>query len=54
LGKKRIKDFVKTNIKNGNIRILMLTDKQCAAMEIIIGEPPTPEEKNEYIQLLLF
>ncbi len=53
LGKKRIKDFIKTNIKNGNIRILMFTDKQFAAMDIIIGKKST-EEKNEPKQLLLF
>ncbi len=53
LGKKRIKDFVKINIKHGNIRILMFTDKQFAAMDIIIGEQSI-EEKNEPIQLLLF
>ncbi len=53
LGKKRIKNFIKTNIKNGNIRILMFTDKQFAAMDIIIGEKST-EEKNEPKQLLLF
>ncbi len=53
LGKKRIKDFIKTNIKNGNIRILMFTDKQFASMDIIIGKKNT-EEKNEPKQLLLF
>jgi CRISPR-associated protein Cas2 len=53
LGKKRIKDFVKTNIKHGNIRMLMFTDKQFAAMDIIIGEQSV-EEKNEPKQLLLF
>jgi len=53
LGKKRIKEFVKKNIKNGNIRILMFTDKQFAAMDIIIGEK-TVEEDNEPKQLLLF
>lgn len=53
LGKKRIKEFVKKNIKNGNIRILMFTDKQFAAMDVIIGEKSV-EEKNELEQLLLF
>lgn len=52
-GKKRIKEFVKKNIKHGNIRILVFTDKQFAAMDIIIGEPSV-EEKNEPKQLLLF
>ena len=53
LGKKRIKDFIKANIKNGNIRLLMFTDKQFAAMDLIIGEK-TVEEDNEPKQLLLF
>ena len=53
LGKNRIKDFVKKNIKNGNIRILMFTDKQFSAMDIIIGEKSI-EEDNEPKQLLLF
>jgi len=53
LGKKRIKDFVKKNIKNGNIRLLMFTDKQFASMDIIIGEK-SEEERNEPKQLLLF
>ncbi|WP_434580676.1 CRISPR-associated endonuclease Cas2 [Sulfurimonas sp. NW15] len=52
-GKKRIKDFVDRNIKHGNIRILMFTDKQFSSMEIIIGEESI-EEKNEPKQLLLF
>lgn len=53
LGKKRMCKFVKKNIKNGNIRMLTFTDKQFAAMEIIIGEK-TIEEDNEPKQLLLF
>jgi len=53
LGKKRIKDFVKTNIKNGNIRLLTFTDKQFASMDIIVGEK-TIEEDHEPKQLLLF
>lgn len=53
LGKKRIKDFVNKNIKIGNIRILMFTDKQFASMDVIIGEK-SEEEKNEPVQLLLF
>ena len=52
-GKKRIREFVEKNIKNGNIRMLMFTDKQFANMEVIIGEI-SKEEKNEPIQLLLF
>jgi CRISPR-associated protein Cas2 len=53
LGKKRIKDFVNLNIKNGNIRLLLFTDKQFASMDIIIGEK-SAEEDNEPKQLLLF
>ena len=52
-GRKRIKEFINKNIKKGNIRMLMFTDKQFANMEVIIGEKST-EEKNEAKQLLLF
>jgi len=50
-GKKRLKEFLKINIKNGNVRFLMFTDAQFANMEVIIGKP-TKEEK--YIQKSLF
>ena len=53
LGKKRIKDFVYKNVKNGNIRLLMFTDRQFANMDVVIGEK-AEEEKNEPVQLLLF
>lgn len=53
LGRKRIKKFIKTNVKHGNIRIIMFTDKQFASMEVIIGEQPK-EEKIGHKQLLLF
>jgi CRISPR-associated protein Cas2 len=53
LGKKRIKDFIKINIKNGNIRILIFTDKQFSAMDMIIGKK-SEDEENEPKQLLLF
>ncbi|MDX9742257.1 MAG: CRISPR-associated endonuclease Cas2 [Arcobacteraceae bacterium] len=53
LGKKRIKEFVNKNIKSGNIRMLMFTDKQFASMDVIIGEK-SEEERNEPVQLLLF
>jgi len=52
-GKKRIKEFINKNIKNGNIRILTFTDKQFSNMDIIIGEESV-EEKNEPKQLLMF
>jgi len=54
LGKKRIKDFIDINVKHGNIRMLMFTDKQFASMEVIIGEQPSDDEDNGYRQLLLF
>ncbi|WP_457746826.1 CRISPR-associated endonuclease Cas2 [Sulfurimonas sp.] len=52
-GKKRMKDFVDRNLKHGNIRMLLFTDKQFSNMEIIIGEESV-EETNEPKQLLLF
>ena len=47
------KEFIDKNVKHGNIRILIFTDKQFANMEIIIGEK-IEDEKNEPKQLLLF
>lgn len=52
-GKKRMKDFCHKNIKHGNVRMLMFTDKQFSNMEVIIGEK-SEDEKNEHEQLLLF
>ncbi len=43
-GKKKLKNFLKTNIKKGNVRILMFTDAQFGKMEIIIGEQSSQEE----------
>ena len=43
-GKKRFKEFIKINIKKGNIRFIMFTDFQFSKMEIIIGEPSVQEE----------
>ena len=43
-GKKRLKNFLKTNIKKGNVRILMFTDAQFGKMEIIVGEQSVQEE----------
>ncbi len=42
-GKKRLKNFLKINIKNGNVRMLMFTDAQFGKMEIIIGEQSLQE-----------
>ncbi len=52
-GRKKIKDFIKTNILRGSIRLLMFTDKQFSNMEIIVGTKTT-DEKNAPKQLLLF
>ncbi|WP_457593373.1 CRISPR-associated endonuclease Cas2 [Hydrogenimonas sp.] len=43
-GKKRLKDFLKTNVKKGNVRIVMFTDAQFGKMEIVVGEVSTQEE----------
>jgi len=37
-GKKRFKEFLKVNIKKGNVRFLMFTDSQFTKMEVVIGE----------------
>ena len=50
-GKKRLKNFIKTNIKKGNIRMMMLTDIQFGKMEIIMGEQSVQEKTT---QLSLF
>jgi len=43
-GKKRLKEFLKINIKKGNVRILMFTDAQFGKMDIIIGEQSNQEK----------
>lgn len=43
-GKKRLRNFLNTNVKNGNVRMLMFTDAQFGKMEIIIGEASSQEE----------
>ena len=43
-GKRRLRDFVQTNIKRGNVRMLLFTDAQFGKMEIIVGESSTQEE----------
>ena len=50
-GKKRFKEFLKTNVKKGNVRFLMFTDSQFAKMEVVIGEP---SQEEEFTQLSLF
>jgi len=52
-GKKRIKDFIASNIAKGSIRIVMFTDKQFGNMDVIVGVKEE-NEKNAPKQLLLF
>jgi CRISPR-associated protein Cas2 len=52
-GRQRITKFVKINIKKGNIRMIIFTDKQFANMKVLIGEQ-SEEEQNAPKQLLLF
>jgi CRISPR-associated protein Cas2 len=52
-GKKRIKDFIASNIVKGSIRMIMFTDKQFGSMDIIVGIKEE-NEKNAPKQLLLF
>ena len=44
LGKKRLREFVKTNIKIGNVRMILFTDAQFGKMELIVGERSKQEE----------
>jgi CRISPR-associated protein Cas2 len=46
-GKKRLKNFLKTNVKKGNVRILMFTDAQFGKMEIIVGEQSVQEKISQ-------
>ncbi|WP_457608230.1 CRISPR-associated endonuclease Cas2 [Nitratifractor sp.] len=43
-GKKRLKEFLQTNVKKGNVRMLLFTDAQFARMEIVVGEQDVQEE----------
>lgn len=43
-GKRRLRNFVQTNIKKGNVRMLLFTDTQFGKMEIIVGESSVQEE----------
>lgn len=52
-GKKRVKDFIASNIAKGSIRMLMFTDKQFGSMDIVVGTKEE-NEKNAPKQLLLF
>ena len=43
-GKKRLREFVQTNVKKGNVRMLLFTDAQFGKMELIVGETSKQEE----------
>ena len=46
-GKKRMKEFLRVNVKKGNVRMLLFTDAQFGKMEIIVGEHSTQEEISQ-------
>jgi CRISPR-associated protein Cas2 len=46
-GKKRLKEFLRTNVKKGNVRIMKFTDYQFEKMEVIIGEKSTQEKATQ-------
>ncbi len=46
-GKKRMKEFLRVNVKKGNVRMLLFTDAQFGKMEIIVGEQSTQEEISQ-------
>ncbi len=43
-GKKRLREFLRVNIKRGNVRMLLFTDAQFGKMEIVVGEQSYQEE----------
>lgn len=43
-GKKRMREFLKTNVKKGNVRMLLFTDAQFGNIEVVVGEQSTQEE----------
>lgn len=43
-GKRRLRNFVETNIKKGNVRMLLFTDTQFGKMEIIVGKSSVQEK----------
>lgn len=43
-GKKKMKEFLRVNIKKGNVRMVLFTDAQFGKMEIVVGEQSTQEE----------
>lgn len=52
-GKKKIKDFIASNMLKGRIRMIMFTDKQFGNMDVLVGTK-SEDEKNAPKQLLLF
>ena len=46
-GKKRMKEFLRTNVKKGNVRMLLFTDAQFGNIEIVVGEQSTQEESSQ-------
>jgi len=46
-GKKRMKEFLRVNVKKGNVRMLLFTDAQFGKMEIVVGEQSTQEEISQ-------
>ncbi len=50
-GKKRLREFLETNVKEGNVRMMIFTDAQFSRMEIVVG---TPSLQEEIVQPTLF
>ena len=46
-GKKRMKEFLRVNVKKGNVRMLLFTDTQFGNMEIVIGEQSRQEKISQ-------
>ncbi len=46
-GKKRMKEFLRVNVKKGNVRMLLFTDAQFGKMEIVVGEQSRQEEVSQ-------
>ena len=46
-GKKRMKEFLRINVKKGNVRMLLFTDAQFGKIEIVVGEQSTQEEFSQ-------
>lgn len=44
-GRKKLKDFIKVNLLNGSIRVMLFTDKQFSNMDIIVGNKKKSERR---------